>query len=71
MRNEASESLLSASRERRGVIGDGEEEATDITCLQPGEEGVNDGEHWRSHDTWRVNDFSDMLKEEYRDLEFV
>ena len=69
--NEASESLLFVQDERRGEIGDGEEEATDMTCLQPVEEGVNDGEHWRYHATWRVKEFVEMLKEQYRKLELV
>lgn len=42
-----------------------------MTCLPPVEEGVNDGEHWQYHATWRVKEFFDMLKEQYRKLELV
>lgn len=44
---------------------------TDITYLQPVEEGVNDREEWREYATWRVKEFFDMLKERYRKLELV
>lgn len=42
---------------------------TSVGSAQPAEEGAD--EDWRDHSTWRVKEFFDMLKEQYRKLELV